>query len=78
MLLFELLFSFSLFFRFRRLVYQLQELGELRSDDNLRTAVALLAQFGVIIRERIIFSTAGGGKTFGVDAVLILQGLHYG
>ena len=78
MLLFELLFSFSFSFRFRRLVYQLQELVELRSDDNLRTAVALLAQFGVIIREGIVFSTSGSGKALGVNAVMILQGLHYG
>ena len=55
---------FQLFF-FRCLVNQVHELVELRSDDDLRATVALLAQLGVIGGHGVILSAATSGQTLG-------------
>ena len=51
-------FSFS----FRSLIYQLQELVESRCNNDLCTAVALFAQFGIIVCDRIVLATSGSRK----------------
>ena len=58
------------------LVYKIHKLVELRSDDNLSAAVTLLAQFCVVVCERVILATAAGSQTLRVYAILVLQLLH--
>ena len=59
------------------LVDEVHELVELRGDDDLRAAVALLAHLGAVAGHGVVFATAGGGEALGVDTVLVLQGLHH-
>ena len=66
-----------LLFLFRSLVDEIHELVELRRDDNLRTAVALLANLGVVADERVVLTTSAGGHTFRVDTEVILQVLNH-
>lgn len=49
-------------FAFGSMVDQVEELVELRGDDNLRATVALLADFRVIIADGIELTPAGSGE----------------
>lgn len=62
---------------FRSAVYQLHELVELWSDDDLCAAVALLVDICGVCHERIVFATATGSETLRIYAVLCLEHLHY-
>ena len=66
-----------LFGAFRSLVDKIHELVELRSDDDLRAAVALFAHFGVVRRYGIELAAASGCKALRVNAVLVDEGLHH-
>ena len=61
---------------FRSFVYKIHELVKLRSDNNLRATVALLAEFAVVCCERVVFSASSRCEAFGIDAVIVLQVLH--
>ena len=54
---------FSVFSLLRCLVNQIHELVELRRDDYLRSAVALLANSRIIGGHRIVFSASGSCET---------------
>ena len=60
----------------RRLVDEIHKLVELRSDDNLGAAVALLAHLGVIAGHGVILSTTTGSKTLGRYTKSVLQILY--
>ena len=67
----------ALLFRFGGLADELHELVELRGDDDLGAAVALLAQFGIVGGNGIVFTTTAGGETLRVYAIVVLQILHH-
>ena len=60
----------------RSLVEEVHKLVELRSDDDLGAAVALLAHLGRVACHRIILATATCRETLRVNAILVLQSLH--
>ena len=64
-------------FVFRRLVDEVHELVELRRDDDLRASVALLAHFAVVACDGVLFASSPCREAFRVNAVLVLQCLHY-
>ena len=57
---------------FRSLLYEVHELVELRCDDNLCAAVALLAHLCVVGSDRIVLSTSTGSESLGVNTVFCL------
>lgn len=59
------------------LINELEELVELRRDDDLGAAVAAAACLSVVAFKGIVFATSACGKAAGVDAVLFLQSLNY-
>ena len=59
------------------LINQVEELIELRCDDDLRAAVALTTKFGVVGSHRIVLTTTGCRETVGRDAVVVLQHLNH-
>ena len=67
---------FGVFSLLRCLVNQIHELVELRRDDYLRSAVALLANGRIIGGHRIVFSASGSCETFGVYTITCLKRLH--
>ena len=58
-------------------VYQLHELIEFRSDDNLGATVTLLANLGVVGGQGVVFATTASGQTLGIHTVVVLQGLYH-
>lgn len=60
------------------LVDEVHELVELRRDDDLRAAVALAADGGVVVGDGVILAAPGCRQALGVDAVIVLQGLDDG
>lgn len=67
----------ALFVALGSLVYEVHKLVELRSDDNLCTAVTLLAHLGIVGCKRVVLATSACGKALGVYTEMILQILHY-
>lgn len=62
--------------RVRSLVDEVEELVELRSDDDLCTAV-LLAAFGCVVGiHGVIFAAATAGEACGIDAEIVLESLY--
>lgn len=59
------------------LVDEVHELVEFRSDNYLCAAVALLTHLGTVGCQRIILAAATCGKTLRVNAIAVLQELHY-
>lgn len=59
------------------LVDKVHELVELRSDDDLGAAVALLANFCVVRRNGVELATASGSEAFRLHAVLVDERLYY-
>ena len=57
---------------FWSLVDKVHELIQLRRDDNLGTAVALFAQFGVVAGQRVVLATATGSETLRLYAIVVL------
>jgi hypothetical protein len=58
------------------LVYQLHKLVELRSDDNLCAAVALLASLSAVVCQWVVLATATSGEALWGYTVLVLQSLN--
>ena len=61
---------------FRSLVDEVHELIELRRDDNLRAAIALLAHLAVVGLQGVVLATSASGETLGVNAIAVLQLLY--
>lgn len=59
------------------LVYQLHKLVELRSDDNLCAAVALLASLSTVVCQWVVLATATSGEALWVYTVFVLQSLNH-
>lgn len=59
------------------LVDKVHELVELRSDDDLGAAVALLANFCVVRRNGVELAAASGSEAFRLHAVLVDERLYY-
>ena len=55
---------------------EVHELVELRRDDDLGTADALFTLFGAVVGHGVVFATSGSSQTFGVNTILVLQGLY--
>ena len=64
-------------FVFRSLVDEIHELVELRSDDDLCAAVALLAHFRAVGCNGVVLATTTGSEAFRIYTILVLQCLHY-
>ena len=68
--------SGSLLLLFGSLLDEFHELVELRRDDNLGAAVALLAYLRSVGGNRVKLATAAGCQALGVNTVLVLQLLY--
>ena len=61
---------------FRSFSYQIHELVEIGSDDNLGAAVHLTAYGGVVGGYGVIFAAAAYGHARGVNPETVLEHLH--
>ena len=59
------------------MVDEIHELVELGRDDDLCAAVALFAHLSGVSSNRVVFTTATGSQTLGVNTILVLQGLYH-
>lgn len=59
------------------LVYQLHKLVELRSDDNLCAAVALLSSLCAVVCQWVVLATATSGEALRIYTVFVLQSLNH-
>ena len=76
-LIFYLLSFISYCLILRGLVDEFEELIKLGRDDDLGAAVTVLAGSRVVADQRIVLATTTCGKTLGIDAVVVLQGLYH-
>ena len=56
---------------------QIHEFIELWSDDNLRAAVALLAELRIVGGNGVILATTASRQSLGVYTIVVLQGLNH-
>ena len=61
----------------RSLTDEVHELIELRSDDNLRTAVALLTDLRIVRGDGVVLTTSASRQALRVNTVVVLQGLNH-
>ena len=71
-----LLYIYQLLFCIRSLSDEVHKLVEFGSDNDLRAAIALLAQLGGVRLERVVLTTSTSSQSLGVYAIVVLQSLN--